>query len=67
MPFIEPLETRIAPATLVNPTKLTYTDIDGDKVTVTISNAVRLRRRNSAASCTELRSAFSSPASCLSS
>lgn len=36
-PSIEPLETRIAPATLVNPTTLTYTDIDGDKVTVTTS------------------------------
>lgn len=34
---IEPLELRIAPATLVNPATLTYTDIDGDKVTVTAS------------------------------
>jgi hypothetical protein len=34
---IEPLESRIAPATLVNPTTLTYTDIDGDLVTVKTS------------------------------
>src|SRR5437870_4958141 len=31
------LESRIAPATLVNPTTLSYVDIDGDKVTVTAS------------------------------
>lgn len=31
------LESRFAPATLVNPTTLTYVDIDGDKVTVTAS------------------------------
>ena len=31
---IEPLETRIAPATLVNPTTVTYTDTDGDTVVV---------------------------------
>src|SRR5262245_56852478 len=34
---IEPLELRIAPATLVNPTTVTYTDVDGDLVTVKIS------------------------------
>ncbi|MGB8169936.1 MAG: hypothetical protein WCF18_20705 [Chthoniobacteraceae bacterium] len=34
---IEPLESRIAPATLVNPKTLAYTDIDGDRVTVTAS------------------------------
>jgi hypothetical protein len=31
---IEPLEIRIAPATLVNPQTVTYTDVDGDDVTV---------------------------------
>ncbi len=35
--LIEPLESRIAPATLVNPRTLTYIDLDGDKVTVTVS------------------------------
>jgi hypothetical protein len=34
---IEPLEARIAPATLVNPMTVTYTDENGDAVTVTIS------------------------------
>ncbi len=34
---IEPLESRIAPATLVNARTVTYFDGDGDKVTVTIS------------------------------
>jgi hypothetical protein len=34
---IEPLESRVAPATLVNPTTVTYTDIDGDLVTVKVS------------------------------
>src|SRR5262249_4304912 len=32
-----PLERRDAPATFVSPTKLTYQDIDGDNVTVTLS------------------------------
>jgi hypothetical protein len=35
--IVEPLELRIAPATLVNPTTVTYTDTDGDLVTVKIS------------------------------
>src|SRR5205814_1218886 len=34
---LESLETREAPATLVSATKLTYQDIDGDNVTVTLS------------------------------
>jgi hypothetical protein len=34
------LETRILPATLVNPTTLTYQDIDGDDVAVTFSNPI---------------------------
>jgi hypothetical protein len=34
---IEPLEDRIAPATLVSPTTVTYQDKNGDAVTVTIS------------------------------
>lgn len=34
------LETRILPATLVNPTTLTYQDIDGDNVAVTFSNPI---------------------------
>lgn len=34
---IEPLEPRIAPATLLNPRTVQYTDSDGDTVTVTIS------------------------------
>jgi len=33
----EPLEVRIAPATLVNPTTVTFTDVDGDDVTVKIT------------------------------
>ena len=36
-PTIEPLEARIAPATLVNPTTVTFQDKNGDAVTVTIS------------------------------
>lgn len=36
-PAIEPLEARIAPATLVNPTTVTFQDKNGDAVTVTIS------------------------------
>ncbi|MHA3772257.1 beta strand repeat-containing protein [Verrucomicrobiota bacterium sgz303538] len=32
--MIESLEPRVAPATLVSPTTLTYTDVDGDLVTV---------------------------------
>lgn len=35
--MIEPLESRIAPATLVNPTTVTYFDVDGDFVTVKTS------------------------------
>jgi len=34
---IERLESRIAPAVIVNPKTLTFTDIDGDLVTLTIS------------------------------
>jgi hypothetical protein len=34
---IEPLESRIAPAALLKPRVLTYTDIDGDEVRVTLS------------------------------
>jgi hypothetical protein len=37
MHSIEPLESRIAPATLVNPTTVSYTDLDGDAVTVKVS------------------------------
>lgn len=37
MARIEALESRIAPATIVNPTTVTYTDIDGDLVTITVS------------------------------
>jgi hypothetical protein len=37
MNTIEPLESRIAPAILVNATTLTYFDIDGDLVTVKVS------------------------------
>jgi hypothetical protein len=36
-PTIEPLEHRIAPATLVDPSTVTYLDADGDLVTVTLS------------------------------
>jgi hypothetical protein len=35
--MLEPLESRIAPATLISPHVVTYTDIDGDHVTVTSS------------------------------
>ena len=35
--MIEPLEPRIAPATFVNPTTITYHDVDGDLVTVKLS------------------------------
>ena len=34
---IEPLEPRIAPATLINPRTVQYTDSDGDLVTVSVS------------------------------
>ena len=34
---VEVLESRLAPATLVNPTTVTYKDVDGDLVTVEIS------------------------------
>ncbi len=34
------LETRILPATLVNPTTLTYQDVDGDDVALTFSNPI---------------------------
>src|SRR5438309_525212 len=37
---IEPLEARIAPATLLNPTTVTYQDADGDDVTVKFSKPV---------------------------
>ena len=37
---LECLESRLAPATLVNPTTLTYQDVDGDLVTVKISKPV---------------------------
>lgn len=37
MNFLEALEDRIAPATLLNPTTLVYTDVDGDAVTVKVS------------------------------
>lgn len=40
IPQLEVLEDRYAPATLLNPTKLTYQDADGDKVTVTFSKAI---------------------------
>lgn len=39
-PGIEPLEERIAPATLVNPTTVTYQDKNGDAVTVSISKSL---------------------------
>jgi hypothetical protein len=38
--MIEPLESRIAPATLVNPTTLTFHDQDGDDVTLKFSKPV---------------------------
>src|SRR5690349_2376534 len=34
---IEPLEDRVAPAVLLNPTTVTYQDGDGDKVTVHVT------------------------------
>lgn len=34
------LETRVLPATFVNPTTMTYTDVDGDDVSVTFSNPI---------------------------
>ena len=37
---LEQLERRDAPATLVSPTKLTYQDVDGDNVTVTLSKPI---------------------------
>lgn len=37
---IEPLESRIAPATLVNPTTVTFQDVDGDLVTVKSSKPI---------------------------
>lgn len=37
---IEPLEARIAPATLLSPTTVTFQDADGDMVTVKTSKAV---------------------------
>src|SRR5262249_15736651 len=36
-PALEELETRLTPATLLNPNIVTYQDVDGDKVTVTLS------------------------------
>ncbi len=38
--FIEPLEARIAPATLVNPTTVTFQDSSGQTATVTISKGL---------------------------
>src|SRR5581483_11634794 len=38
--MLEPLESRIAPATLVNPTTITFQDHDGDLVTVKSSKAI---------------------------
>lgn len=40
VPGIEPLEGRIAPATLVNPSTLTFTDFEGDFVTVKFSKPI---------------------------
>src|SRR4051812_23521577 len=37
---VESLEGRLAPATLVSPTVLTYQDVDGDRVTVTSSRPI---------------------------
>jgi hypothetical protein len=39
-PCLEALESRLAPATLVNPTTLTYQDSDGDHVTVSFSKPI---------------------------
>src|SRR5688572_2820753 len=36
-PAAEPLERRIAPASLINPSTLVYTELDGDTVTITFS------------------------------
>jgi hypothetical protein len=36
-PSLEVLEDRLAPAVLVNPTTVTYQDVDGDTVTVHVS------------------------------
>jgi hypothetical protein len=38
---VEQLETRLAPATLVNHNTVTYRDVDGDSVTVSISKPGR--------------------------
>lgn len=38
--LLEPLEPRLAPAVLVNPSTVTYTDVDGDLVTVKFSKNV---------------------------
>src|SRR4051812_49352615 len=37
---IEPLEGRVAPAILVSPMAISYTDLDGDNVTVTFSKSL---------------------------
>src|SRR6516225_2771332 len=37
---VELLETRLAPATLVNPTTITYQDTDGDVVTLRLSKPI---------------------------
>ena len=37
---LDALESRLSPATLVNPTTLTYQDVDGDKVTVKFSKPI---------------------------
>jgi hypothetical protein len=39
-PYLEALESRLAPATLVSPTRLTYQDTDGDHVSVTFSQPI---------------------------
>jgi len=39
-PSVEPLERRIAPASLINPSTLVYTDLDGDTVTISLSKAL---------------------------
>lgn len=38
--YLRGLEARNAPATLVNPTQLTYQDIDGDNVTVSLTRPI---------------------------
>lgn len=38
--MIEPLESRVAPATLVNPTTVTFRDIDGDNVTIKVTKPI---------------------------